>query len=122
MPVKLFLSAIFPSRSRAKASPAETLVTDYLTRIVRYVPCTTQFHTSEAAFFTWLDQQSARTTPTLILLDSRGKQLSSEEVAAHLGRLRDTGAQSIILAIGPAVLAVLILLLARAVRPKATGR
>jgi len=99
--VKLFLSAISPSRSRAKSSPAEALAADYIARIARYTPCTAQFHTSEAAFFTWLDQQSARTTPTLILLDSRGKLLSSEDFAAHLGRLRDTGAQTIVLAIGP---------------------
>ena len=47
-------------------------------------------------------RQSTRTLPILILLETRGKQLSSEEFAAHLGRLRDSGTQSLILAIGPA--------------------
>ena len=57
---------------------------------------------SEAALLAWLDRQSARTAPVLILLDSRGKQLSSEEFAAHIGRHRDNGTQTLVLAIGPA--------------------
>lgn len=36
----------------------------------------------------------------LILLDERGKTLSSESFAAHLGRMRDDGARQLILAIG----------------------
>jgi 23S rRNA (pseudouridine1915-N3)-methyltransferase len=98
--VKLFVTAISPARSRS--TPAETLAADYIARASRYIPCTTHFHDSESALLTWLDRQSARTAPVLILLDSRGKQLSSEDFAAHLGRLRDAGTQSLILAIGPA--------------------
>ena len=37
-----------------------------------------------------------------ILLDSRGQQYTSEEFAAHLGRIRDEGTQRLVLAIGPA--------------------
>jgi 23S rRNA (pseudouridine1915-N3)-methyltransferase len=99
--VKLFLTSISPARSRPRSSPAETLAADYLARVSRYIPCTTQIHDSEAALFTWIDRQSNRTAPILILLDSSGKQLSSEDFAAHIGRLRDSGAQSLILAIGP---------------------
>ena len=99
--MKLFLAAIASTRSRAK-SAAATLATDYLTRASHYLPCESQSHPSEAALLAWLDRQSPRTAPILILLDSRGKQLSSEDFAAHLGRLRDAGTQSLILAIGPA--------------------
>jgi 23S rRNA (pseudouridine1915-N3)-methyltransferase len=99
--VKLILTAISPARSRPRSTPAETLAADYLARAARYIPCTTQLHDSESALLTWLDRQSARTAPALILLDSKGKQLSSEEFAAHLGRLRDAGTQSLVLAIGP---------------------
>jgi 23S rRNA (pseudouridine1915-N3)-methyltransferase len=38
----------------------------------------------------------------VILLDSRGQQYSSEEFASQMGRLRDEGAQKVVLAIGPA--------------------
>jgi 23S rRNA (pseudouridine1915-N3)-methyltransferase len=43
-----------------------------------------------------------RTIPYLILLDSRGKQLSSEDLAALLGRHRDSATQNLVFAIGPA--------------------
>jgi 23S rRNA (pseudouridine1915-N3)-methyltransferase len=99
--VKLFLANISPSRLRAKSPAAEALAEDYTARASRYLPCTTQFHDSEAALFAWLDRLSTRTVPILILLDSDGKQLSSEDFAGHLVRLRDSGVQSLILAIGP---------------------
>jgi len=100
--VKLILAVISPTRSRAKSDAAASLTADYLTSASRFLPCETQTHGSEAALLTWLDRQSARTAPVLILLDSRGRQLSSEEFAAHIGRLRDSGTQSLVLAIGPA--------------------
>jgi 23S rRNA (pseudouridine1915-N3)-methyltransferase len=103
--VKIYLAAISPARSRAKSDAAATLAAGYLTRASHYLPCESQSHPSEAALLAWLDRsarQSARTAPVLILLDSRGKQLSSDEFAAHLGRLRDSGTQTLVLAIGPA--------------------
>jgi 23S rRNA (pseudouridine1915-N3)-methyltransferase len=38
----------------------------------------------------------------LVLLDSRGEALSSEELATLLGARRDAGQQTIVFAIGPA--------------------
>lgn len=99
--MKLVLAAVSPTRSRPKSDPAATLAADYLTRASRYLPCEPHSHSTEAALLAWLDRQSARTAPALILLDSRGKQLSSKDFAGHLGRLRDLGTQSVILAIGP---------------------
>jgi 23S rRNA (pseudouridine1915-N3)-methyltransferase len=100
--MKFILAAISPTRSRAKSDAAGTLAADYLARAARYLPCEAQAHDSEAALLSWLDRQSARTAPVLILLDSRGKQFTSEDFAAQLGRLRDSGTQTIVLAIGPA--------------------
>ena len=99
--MKLTLAAISPTRSRPKSAAAASLAAEYLTRAARYLPCEHHNFPSEAALLTTLDR-AARTAPLLILLDSRGKQLNSEEFAAHLGRLRDSGTQSLILAIGPA--------------------
>jgi len=100
--VKLILAAISPSRSRAKSGAAATLAADFLARASRFLPCEAQAYGSEAALLAWLDRQAARTVPALILLDSRGRQLTSEEFAAQIGRLRDNGTQSLVLAIGPA--------------------
>ncbi len=49
-----------------------------------------------------MTRQRARTTAWLVLLDSRGKTLSSEEFAAWLGLRRDAGQQMIVFAVGPA--------------------
>jgi len=100
--VKLVLAAISSTRSRAKSDAAATLAAGYLTRISHYLPCEPKTFESEAALLTWLDRQSARAAPALVLLDSRGDQLSSEDFAARIGRLRDTGTQLAVLAIGPA--------------------
>jgi 23S rRNA (pseudouridine1915-N3)-methyltransferase len=100
--MKLILAAISPTRSRAKSDAASTLAADYLARAAQYIPCEAQVHASEAALLVWMDRQAARTTPVLILLDSRGKQISSEGFAEQIGRLRDGGTQTLVLAIGPA--------------------
>ena len=49
-----------------------------------------------------MTRQRARTSAWLVLLDNRGKALSSEELAAWLGVRRDSGQQMIVFAIGPA--------------------
>lgn len=100
--MKLVLAAISPARSRAKSSAADALAAEYLARAARYTACASQSFASEAALLTWLDRQTARTAPALILCDSRGEQLSSEDFAARLGRLRDSDTQLTVLAIGPA--------------------
>jgi len=99
--LKIVAVHVSPTRTHAK-SDAATLAADYLARAARYLPCKPQHYASEADLLASLDRHPTRTAPVLILLDSRGKQLSSEEFAAHLGRLRDSGTQSLILAIGPA--------------------
>jgi len=100
--VRIFLSAIAPRRSRTKAEVADILATDYIKRSARYIPCESQLFDSEAAFFDAFDRQAGRTPAYVILLDSRGQQLSSEEFASRLGSLRDSGTQRLVLAIGPA--------------------
>jgi len=100
--MKITLTSIQPRRARSKTELTGQLLTDYESRISRYVSCETSIFESEVAFFEWLDSQATRTTPYLILLDSRGKQLSSEEFAEKIARLRDSGSQRIVFAIGPA--------------------
>ena len=103
--MKILLTAIAPRRARAKSDAADRLFSDYLARASRYTPCESQTFDSESAFLDWLtqqDRQPGRTAAAVILLDSRGQPLTSEEFAAHLGRLRDTSTQRLVLAIGPA--------------------
>jgi 23S rRNA (pseudouridine1915-N3)-methyltransferase len=78
------------------------LVTEYATRIGRYVSFESKFFDTEDEFLGWLERQSGRTSAYVFLLDSRGKQLSSEELAQTIGQLRDSGVQHLVFAVGPA--------------------
>jgi len=100
--MKIAIAAILPRKAKSATTPSEAMFTDYIQRIARYTPVETPRFPTEAGLLQWLDQQTARTAPQVILLDRRGKQLSSEEFAAHIGRLRDSSIQHLVLAIGPA--------------------
>jgi len=104
--MKITLAAIVPRRSRAKSDAFEALLADYTARADRYLPTESQLFETDAAFLGWLGSKSGaqpgRVTPVAVLLDSRGKQLSSEEFAATLATHRDQGTQRLVLAIGPA--------------------
>lgn len=87
---------------RPAKDPFETLTAMYLERISSYARCVSESFRDESALFAWLDRQQARTPGVTVLLDSRGRQLTSEAFAAWLGRQRDTGAQLIVFIVGPA--------------------
>jgi 23S rRNA (pseudouridine1915-N3)-methyltransferase len=100
--MKIAIAAIVARKAKSATAPPEAMFADYVQRIARYTPVETHRVPTEAGLLTWLDQQSARTAPYVILLDSRGKPLSSEDLSAHIGRLRDSGIQHLVFAIGPA--------------------
>jgi 23S rRNA (pseudouridine1915-N3)-methyltransferase len=80
----------------------EPLVQNYLKRSSPLSRCRTEAFRSEEAFLEWLDNQGGRTPVIAVLLDSRGRQMSSEVFAAWIGARRDEGSQHIVFAIGPA--------------------
>jgi 23S rRNA (pseudouridine1915-N3)-methyltransferase len=100
--MKITLAAVSPRRVRSKSEASDRLMADYIERASRYVPCDSEVFDSETAVIDWLDRQAGRTPAYAILLDSRGQQYTSDEFAAHLGRVRDEGIQRLVLAIGPA--------------------
>lgn len=77
----------------------------YLERCGQFAQCRAEAFRTEEVFWEALDKlsrQPGRTSPVVVLLDSRGRQLSSEDFAAWLGNRRDQGAQQIVFAVGPA--------------------
>ncbi len=74
----------------------------YLDRCTPLARCHTEAFRTEEALLQWLDRQQGRTPVLPVLLDSRGRQMTSEDFAAWLGARRDDGAQHIVFAIGPA--------------------
>ena len=86
---------------RTKSAQLATVAADYEQRLGKYVELDTQRFASESALLE-RPEPTGRTPPRLVLLDSRGKRLSSEELAQWMGRERDNGAQRLVFAIGPA--------------------
>ncbi len=80
----------------------DSLTRSYLQRMVTFARTGLDAHRTEDALFDWLMRQPGRVPPVTVLLDSRGRQMSSEAFAAWLGARRDDGAQHILFAIGPA--------------------
>ena len=82
--------------------PFDGLAAMYLERCAAYAQSRAESFQTAEGLFTWIDKQKRRAPPITVLFDSRGKQMTSEDFAAWLGRNRDMGAQQIVFAIGPA--------------------
>ncbi len=81
---------------------ADALTAAYLKRCSAFAHCQAEAFRTEEALLEWLKRLEGRTPAMAVLLDSRGKQMSSEAFAAWLGKQRDEGAQQIVFAVGPA--------------------
>jgi 23S rRNA (pseudouridine1915-N3)-methyltransferase len=86
----------------AANDPFEKLTQMWLERMGSFAEAESVAYRSAEAFFEALSRAKKGGAQVLVLLDSRGKQMSSEEFAAWLGARRDAGAAHIVFAIGPA--------------------
>ena len=80
----------------------ERLSQVYLERCSVFARCQSEAFRSEEAMLDWLKLQKGRVPALAVLLDSCGRQMSSEAFAGWLRKHRDEGAQQIVFAIGPA--------------------
>ena len=84
---------------KTKEPAIQSLTDEYLKRIGRYIPVEGVSLKDEAG----LKNVGGRGVRSfLVLLDSRGKQLSSEELAKFLGNYQDQSSVQLVFAIGPA--------------------
>jgi 23S rRNA (pseudouridine1915-N3)-methyltransferase len=91
---------------KTKEPAIQSLTDEYLKRISRYVPVEGLALRDEAALL----QDCGRTTKsktagaksTLVLMDSRGQQFSSEEFARFLADYQDRNPLPLVFAVGPA--------------------
>jgi 23S rRNA (pseudouridine1915-N3)-methyltransferase len=95
--VKLHIAWI----GRTKSPPIQSLTAEYLKRLSRFGACEAQELATEAALLKLLEK-SGRMPPVLVLLDSRGRQLTSEEIANFLEYHQSHATQELLFAIGPA--------------------
>lgn len=94
---------------KTKVPAIQSLTGEYLKRISHYVPAEGLAVRDEAAVLEIAGRaapgeksKTARGKSTLVLMDSRGKQLSSEEWARFLGDYQDHNPLPLVFAIGPA--------------------
>ena len=80
----------------------EVLVGQYLERCSGFARCQSEGFKTEEVFLEWVGRQRGRTAAQLVLLDSRGRKMTSEAFAGWLGAKRDDGSQHLVFAIGPA--------------------
>jgi 23S rRNA (pseudouridine1915-N3)-methyltransferase len=97
--MKLSIASI---TGRTRSEHFDALVAEYVSRTSAYAPTEISAFRTSKAFFESLEKQRTRTASALVLLDSGGRQFSSEELAGWLRRQRDEGRQRVIFAIGPA--------------------
>ena len=87
---------------RTRSAPIQSLTAEYLKRLSRYAACEALELMSEAALLKLVENSTARTQPVLVLLDARGRQLTSEEIANFLEYHQSHGTQELLFAVGPA--------------------
>jgi 23S rRNA (pseudouridine1915-N3)-methyltransferase len=99
--MKLRVAWIAP-KSRSKEPVYDALTREYTARIAKYQAIEASDLPTETALLKLLERSSGRTTPVLVLLDSRGKQMSSEELAAYIESQQSADVQHLLFAIGSA--------------------
>ena len=87
---------------RTRSSPIQSLTAEYLRRLSRYAASEALELMSETALLKLVEKSAARTPPVLVLLDSRGRQLTSEEIANFLEYHQSHDTQELLFAVGPA--------------------
>ncbi len=85
---------------KTKEPAIQSLTEEYLKRLGRYAPTDWFELRTEAALAELVARERAR--PTLVLLDSRGRQLSSEELAELLETQQERGTPALLFVVGPA--------------------
>ena len=85
---------------KTKSAAIKALTQEYLDRLSHYGDIEGMELASEDALLKMAE--SSKTPPTLVLLDQRGRQLTSEELAEMLDVHQVRGTQALIFAVGPA--------------------
>jgi 23S rRNA (pseudouridine1915-N3)-methyltransferase len=87
---------------KTKQAGVQALTDEYVKRLIQYAETEVLALKDEAALLACRKASRPQAKHTLILLDSRGKQLSSEELAKFLGDHRDRNPLPLLFAVGPA--------------------
>jgi 23S rRNA (pseudouridine1915-N3)-methyltransferase len=89
-------------KSRSKEPAYDQLTREYLERIAKYHVIEASDVPTEDALLKLVHRAAGRTIPFLVLLDSRGKEMTSEQFAEFIESQQALDVQQLVFAIGPA--------------------
>lgn len=89
------------TKSRSKEPGYDALTEKYRSRISKFNAIETAVLANEDALMKLIDRKTQRTLPLLALLDSRGKQMTSEEFSRWIEAQQAKDVQQLIFAVGP---------------------
>lgn len=87
---------------KTKDPAIQSLTADYLKRLSYYAELESMAYPSEEALLKAANKPGARLNYAIVLLDSRGKELSSEELAKFLENHQNRNPQPLLFAVGAA--------------------
>jgi 23S rRNA (pseudouridine1915-N3)-methyltransferase len=87
-------------KSRSKQPAYDELTREFAARIAKFQSIELSGLASEAALLKLRERSAGRTAPVLVLLDSSGKEMSSEQFAEFIESHRSADVQQLIFAIG----------------------
>lgn len=87
---------------KTKNQAIQSIADDYLKRLRQYAEAEGSSFKDEAALLKFCGRDGRSSRRRLVLLDSRGKQLTSEEFAAFIRDHQDRNPLPLVFAIGPA--------------------
>ena len=90
------------AKTRSKERAYDSLTQEYVARISKFNPIETVPLPNEAALLKLVDRKTQRTPPLLALLESLGKEMTSEQFAQWIESQQANDVQQLIFAIGPA--------------------
>ena len=90
------------AKFKSKEPGYDLLTNEYVGRIAKFQAIEASPLPSESALLKLLDRKTRRTVPFLVLLDSRGKEMTSEQLAQWIDSQQANDVQQLIFAIGPA--------------------
>ncbi len=99
--MEIVLSFISSRRAGVSGRLGEALGV-YVKRAGGYCPCSVRVFATEEKLMEMLQGAAGRTRPVFLAAESRGDMVSSEELAAEVGRRMDGGVQLLVVGIGPA--------------------
>ena len=85
---------------KTKEAAIQSLTDEYLKRLARYAPTEHHELRDEDALLELVARERSR--PAFVLLDARGRQFSSEQMAELLEAQQERGTSTLLFAVGPA--------------------